>query len=161
MRALTILCAYTDLRPETKQALDPWGPEYVDVSSSPQAYWSAVRDRWTGERDLVIIEHDVVVHDQVMPEFAQCDRLWCTFPYPCAQGGQFETGAGCARYSKYLQRFIPASEIEEKAVHWVYCDCPPECSPGICWHHMDAYLVGAFQRYDISLHLHEGAVGHV
>jgi hypothetical protein len=157
---LNILCAYTDLVPETKRALDPWNPEYVNVSSSPLAYWAAVRERWAGERDLVNIEHDVIIHERVILEFTQCDRLWCTFPYPCAQGGQFETAAGCARYSKYLQQLVPVPEIE-RAVHWAYCDCPPECSPGICWHHMDAYLVEAFQRHGVSVHLHEGAAGHV
>lgn len=61
----------------------PETAEWADVSGDPHDYWRVLSDVWnqciqTGE-DAIIIEHDVVCHDDVIEQFANCPEPWCTF----------------------------------------------------------------------------------
>lgn len=56
------------------------------------AYW------WLSRESFVVVEHDIAIHDTVLPQFEECQQPWCTFPY---SGGHelLTNGLGCARFA--------------------------------------------------------------
>jgi hypothetical protein len=131
------------LRPETVEALErycPYDVEYVDVSDDVTSYHRLIVDEWWPRVDLVVVEHDVVVHETVFQTFEQCPEPWCVFPYP--RGGECLVGLGCARFRKEL----------------------PEIRPSICgrhWMSVDTWVAGMLQMKGFAPHPHEPWVGHV
>ena len=112
---MRILLGYTDegLHPDTaaRMAAVP-GVEMVDVSADDFAYWRALEERWTGDCDLLVVEQDMVIHDQVIPQLEACPGDWCTFGYPIFNSAQrLIQGLGCTRFSAALQRKVPAAEF--------------------------------------------------
>jgi hypothetical protein len=94
--------------------------ELISVGHDVSAYWHAIRDRWTGEDDLVIIEQDNVITGEVIPSFQECEKKWCSFSYLGPPGMNFngneegrvlKKSLGCTRFTAELQREIPASMI--------------------------------------------------
>ena len=77
---MRVTCFYWDLHPEAKAAL-PADAELVWTGPDDDGYWRELSARWDGTRDLVVIEHDIVIHDRVIPQFAACPAPWCEFPY--------------------------------------------------------------------------------
>src|SRR5215467_7785983 len=112
---MRILLGYTDdgLHPATAaQVAAIPGVEMVDVRADDFAYWRAIEQRWAGEADLLVIEQDMVIHGQVIPQLEACPGQWCTFAYPIFNSGQRLTqGLGCTRFSAALQRKVPAAEF--------------------------------------------------
>ena len=141
------------LYPSARRALAQYAPdaELVDVSGDDYGYWEQIRGRWTGETDLLLVEQDVELTDQVMPQLGECASLWCTFGYVYWRTWPPSTDAcGCARYTARLQRDIPAEVIEAA---WGTCGvcCGPDGRAGYgrpprpgCWRHVDAAILTAF-----------------
>jgi hypothetical protein len=128
---MVILCGYNgngNLRPETVQALDSFSAghrvDYVDTSFSPTAYWHAIRDRWTGECDLVTVEQDMLITAENIPSFADCASDWCCYEYPGPDHLPFmlRWSLGCTKFSKELQRKIPAEQIAGDYMVWFLID---------------------------------------
>ena len=65
---------------EVIDSVPPW-TIWVDVRGGPDAYWEAFCDIWAEGTDFAIIEHDVVIHADVVRQFAECPEPWCTFGY--------------------------------------------------------------------------------
>jgi hypothetical protein len=143
------------LYPSAIRALQAYAPgfELVDVSGDDYAYWGQIRARWTGEKDLVLVEQDVEITADVLPGFIGCPSPWCTFRYRYWRTWPPSADAcGCTRYSARLQREIPARVIE---AGWGTCGacCGPDGRPGYgspprpgCWRHVDAAILTAFQE---------------
>jgi hypothetical protein len=156
------------LRAETKDALLAHAPsaEFVDTSDSTLRYWEEFRKRWTGEADLVNVEHDIIIHEDVMPQFEACDSLWCVFPYPFTARIAYTRAMGCTKYSAELQRFVTREEIdrmrEDECQMQLALLCVPECAEGFCWHRLDALLDAVFAKNRITeVCIHEPGVKHL
>lgn len=134
---MRIACFYTDLRPACRAALPP-GAELVWTGADDGHYWRELMARWDGTDDLVTIEHDVEIHDQVIPQFAACDSLWCLFPYPYGDyaPGAICTGAlGCTKFSAQCQRQFP--DIAQRAADFALANGLP---PEPVWDACDSYI---------------------
>lgn len=105
-----VLCAYTDLDPRAEEALDLYAPgaAKVDVKGDGDAmgpgagfiYGRLLRDWVARGEAFAIVEHDVVLHDEVMPSFEACLEPWCSYPYSTAKGGRMYEALGCVRYRR-------------------------------------------------------------
>ena len=162
---MRVLCCYTNMRPQTKAALDKYATgyeaEYVgnleyDLDND-YAYWREVKRRWNGTEDLVIIEHDIEIGQDTLQGFAECPGDWCTYAYPIIDKQTWLAyGLGCARFSARLQRAV-TPDIIEKTYKACWC-CEPKrmgtftlidvlnhgrtvkpVIPG-CWRHLDLEL---------------------
>jgi hypothetical protein len=152
-----VLCCYTDLRPETKAALPP-GTELAWTGADDFAYWREITARWDGTDALVIVEHDIEIHEQVIGQFAACPAPWCTFPYfygPDRDPSRVMYQAlGCAKFSAQCQRDFPAGQI---AASVSARDGTPPRPP---WHSCDTYICRALLHAGIATCLHEPWVTH-
>lgn len=149
---MRIVCLYNQLHPLTVKSIAAHAPdaEFVDTSGSDTAYWEAIAARWMGEDDLMLIEHDVEIHAQVIPQFDSCPELWCHFPYPY-RGGLTTMATGCTRYRAALQRRIAVEEILAAPSY--------RGIPGH-WEFMDVTIATAFSRKGVEVCDHSPPVGH-
>jgi hypothetical protein len=184
-----VLCAYTDLYPATKEALARYAPEteFVDVSGDDYAYWRAITGRWTGEDDLLVVEHDIEIHDQVIPQLEACEEPWCTFPYRLWRPDAWcYASLGCTRFSAELQRLVTPGEIQQQQAMWLtpqegasgityhlsvmpddeMCRCSGRGQPP-CWRHIDMAIADTLQngrpgvRNPVGAHVHAPSVIHL
>ena len=111
---MRILCCYANLRPETAATIAEFAPEteLVDVTDDTYGYWHNIRDRWTGDEDLMVIEQDIEITAEVVPSFEACSKPWCLFEYPGHPFmGTLSSHLGCTRFSKELQRAVPCESM--------------------------------------------------
>jgi len=155
------LLGYTPdgLHPDTVRALAQYSeapPEMVDVSGDDFAYWRAVRQRWTGEDDLVLIEQDNVIHESVIPQFMTCSGEWCVFPYLIFNSKQRLTqGLGCTKFSASLQRRAKAEGFEADGS--LYTDG----KTGIPWNFLDLIIAERLRLgHGLQPHVHEPDIEH-
>lgn len=150
-----VLCAFTDLHPKTVTALRtlamPRCPvDVVCVAHNEFGYRDAIADRWTGDEDLVLIEHDIEISDDVLPSFEGCDGPWCTFAYQhMTLDNWLDRGLGCVRFSAALQRAIPFGK----------CLASPAPVPG-SWRHLDGQIAATLETAGHDRHVHESTVTH-
>jgi hypothetical protein len=186
---MRVLCAYTDLNPATEAALRKYAPgtDFIDVSGDDYAYWAAICERWTGQDDLLVVEHDIEIHDQVIPQMQACAEPWCSFAYRLWRPDAWcHNALGCTRFSAALQRSVSTVEIEQIQARWMIaaptpkgvgysagiiaegelCLCSGAGSPP-CWRHIDYKIAdtlegrGPGQRTPLGVHVHEPPVCHM
>lgn len=154
---MRIACFYTDLHPACRDSLPP-DTELVWTGAGDDHYWQEISKRWDGSDDLLIIEHDVEVHDQVVPQLLACASDWCAFPYDYPtwpDGPPLITQAlGCTRFSAALQRKFPTEKIAAD-VHAI--DGFP---PVPFWHLCDEFIRRTLCRAGIETCQHEPVVTH-
>jgi hypothetical protein len=128
--------------------------EMIETGRDVSDYWHAIRARWTGDDDLVIIEQDNVITAEVLPSFAECDEPWCCFSYLGPPGLDLDgSGAGrvlmkslgCTKFSADLQAKITATMISDKE-YFVF-------------HLLDMRLSRLLEVHDYQPHVH-GAIEH-
>lgn len=139
---MNIACCYTALHPACAAAL-PEGAIRTDVSGDDMAYWRVLRSLWAGAAPLLVIEHDIELHAQVLPQLAACIRDWCTFPYAQQPGLNFTCtqALGCTRFSAGLQRAVPFPAPAR-------------------WESLDGAIATVLLAAGHSAHVHEPAVTH-
>ena len=155
---MRVLCCALEgqVHPDTVTALSQCFPGHELVflpAGDPHAYWTMIMGRW-GSDDLVIIEQDIVIHDQVVPQFQACPQPWCAFdhfPYYTLAPADFKV-IGCVRYRAEVQRDIDPGRYLALFPGGKH-DADDECTTRkICWRHVDqalAWTVGG------QPHLHE------
>lgn len=105
--SLLVLCAYTSLDPRTRKALEEYAPgtEFVETPAGDDfAYWRALAARWTGDNDLVVIEHDIEIGPDTIASFQACPEPWCVYAYQLFGSTSYAGGLGCVKFSAALQR---------------------------------------------------------
>jgi hypothetical protein len=104
---MIIICPYTDLDPRTERAVRDQAPHALFIHVEGLfGYWCLLNQFWTGQDDLVVIEHDMNLRGGEIASFRGCNEPWCTFRYPLYSGHRTPTayGLGCVRFSDGLQR---------------------------------------------------------
>lgn len=179
---------YTKKHPKAVAALPP-DAEFVYTGGGLGTYWEEIEKRWTGEDDIVFVEHDNVLHEDVIPEFSTCPEPWCAFPYFCgSMVGEwsptsnkqvdpvwsnrgtlapltFATEAlGCTKISQEAQCLVTVDDVLRINETSGY-GCPDcgENNPGnpICWTHIDSFTSLAFKQAGLKVHVHPRPVDHL
>jgi len=154
---MRIVCFYTDLHLACKKSLPP-DAELVWTGDGDDHYWREISKRWGGFDDLLIIEHDMEIHDRVVPQLLECASPWCVFPYeygPRWPDAPLITQAlGCTRFSSELQREFTTEFI---AADVSAADGLP---PVPFWHNCDLYIRRALTRAGLKECQHRPPVTH-
>lgn len=96
---------WPSVTPDTLAALQDLGIDHrsVRMGHDALAYWRTFLGLWNAGEPFVLVEHDVVLHAEVMPQFTTCPERWCVFPYHRHDARQtfpdlLEASLGCARF---------------------------------------------------------------
>ena len=143
--------------PAAVAALEAHAPqaEVIDVSRSNYAYWEAIRERWTGERDLVIIEQDIEIGADTVAMMEQCEQDWCCYAYPIFRTKvRLRVGLGCIKVSAAAQRRVTADRIAEG-----FATCA-QCRGKGCWWHLDGRVAAMLKQGGFFPHVHGDVTHH-
>jgi len=151
-----ILVGYSQLRPEVRAALDRHADGcdviYHDCSASNEAYHEFLDEHWQIGLDLVVIEHDIVIDERVIPEFQACPKPWCGFGYEVGVG--YGVYLGCTRFRRQLLDAVPDAFdlVQQERQSGV----PPKA-----WYRLDVRLDAVLREHDFEPHLHMPPVRHL
>lgn len=147
-----ILVPYVELDPRVVAAI----PEPVcleSVAESETAYFEVLSRYWG--QDLIVIEHDIVIHDKVIPEFLACLEPWCAFPYR-HRSGQVAPALGCTRFRKEL----PDIMDELGAISTTRTGRNDNSRPKI-WQRLDTRIHLLLSERGYKCHVHTPEVEHL
>ncbi|MHB8490616.1 MAG: hypothetical protein ACYDA6_00155 [Solirubrobacteraceae bacterium] len=156
---MRVVLAYTAVHPLTQASLERYAPghEAFYVGHNAKAYCALLCDLWAAGDGFLLVEHDIELHDRVLPELQACPEPWCTFPYPGA--GWAQTGdpllydsLGCTRFSSALLAAEP--DVMAEAAR-----ASGGLEPGD-WRHMDVSLNPRLRWRGYEPHVHWPAVAH-
>lgn len=160
---MRVVCFYTELHPKTLESLTAYAPnaELVETpKGDPYAYVRELESRWTGDEDLVVVEHDKEITADTLPTFESCRLPWCIFDYyiyPEPQRRLARVGLGCARFTAACQRIVTVTEwMQPDSPEWKECYL---CHGKGCWRYMDSRIASALEAEWLSPHVH-GLVAH-
>lgn len=155
---MKIICCYTRLDPRVAAMLAAHAPdaELVDLSYDPHlGYWQEIAKRWTGEEDLMIVEHDVLIHGGTVESFQSCREPWCLYGYRIFRTQvRCTMGLGCVRFTAECQQQTSPAEIAE-----AFSTCPT-CHGAGCWYHLDSRIAEVLLSVGLKPHDH-GDVYHL
>lgn len=118
------------LHPLCERALARYAPEaeMFDLGNRPDAYHELLCEVWAAGEAFLVVEHDVEIHADVVPELEACPEPWCLYPYgigfpprPC------DCALGCTRFSADLIAAVPDLMRSLPCRDWRRQDC--EISP--------------------------------
>lgn len=116
------------------------------------AYSRRMAAWWSTGDDLIIIEHDVVIHDRVLPAFWRCPKVWCVYPYHVA--GSWVTGLGCVRFRGGLLDVLPSAVRDANTID----------DDGLRagdWRRMDVRIAKVLHTLGVHEHIHWPPVTHL
>jgi len=158
------VCVATALHPQARQSFRKHAPlgEVVQADAADwRAYWRVIAARWGRGDDLLIVEHDVILHEAVLPQLESCLEPWCLFPYRhpgCGPSGWMMTGLGCTRFRREFQDRVTLEEIASQAGNCSRCDGKERKHE--CWMHLDGRIREAGERLGFTAHAHWPSAGH-
>jgi hypothetical protein len=101
---------YTAVHPWTVAGA-PRDAVWVDVSSSPIAYYGALLEIWERGETFAVLEHDVVCRPDVVEAFEECPEPWCSYGYSdichkeCMEA--WANALGCTRFRREVLEAVP------------------------------------------------------
>lgn len=130
-----------------------WRVHVEPLGFKTDAYWRSLCRWWEScaksRKDLMLVEHDVVVHDDVLRQLDECPEPLCAFTYWL--GNAYGYGLGCTRFRGSLARLHP--DAVERAGRLTNDGLP---------------MVGHWKRMDTRMwqvlgkpHVHEPPVKHL
>lgn len=158
---MRVVFPHTTAHPDALHALDRYAPHAERVELNPdddQAYWRLLCEVWAAERTTLIVEHDIELHDRVIPELLACPEPWCAFPY---HGPGYGTGGnsllftslGCTRWSGELMRSLPE----------LVRTCTRPDAIGVMensWRRLDIWILNRLTEAGHEVHTHWPPVAH-
>ena len=104
-----IVCGWTRYPPPATIATLSWYPHQLHyVGNSDFDYFDFLESWWTSsEREMVVLEHDIVPQRELIEEMLDCDRVWCAALYPFEEKWLF--GLGLTKFSLPLRQAFPTS----------------------------------------------------
>lgn len=152
-----VLCCTVTPHPVAAAALASYAPqaEVLDVTGDNYAYWNAIAARWTGERDLIIVEQDIEIGPRTVQVMEGCRQDWCCHAYPIFRTRvRLRVGLGCIKISAAAQRKIPVGKIAEG-----FSTCAA-CKGKGCWWHLDGRIAAMLKRAGYFPHVHGDVTHH-
>lgn len=149
-----VVVPFTKLHPVTARRLNRYAPGHERVRLDPgddEAYWRVLADAWAGTNDLVVVEHDIGIHGQVLPGFAACWQPWCGHAYRLHR--ETRMCLGCTRFTAELQG------AEPDLLEVVGKDTSGEAPPKVWWR-LDVRLQAELERRGYRQHEHLPQVAH-
>ena len=147
-----MLVPYVDLHPLAREGLLRHFPdaELVRLSRAPDAYYSFLSAEWASGVGFVVVEQDIEIHADVVPQLEACSEPYCVFPYSGPIGdGQGDpllyNSLGCTRFSSALLAELPSLMAE---------------LPVRDWRRLDAHIWPALQGAGVTPHFHWPVVKH-
>ena len=152
-----VILPYTEVNEETRAAVagntDPRYVEMVKLERT-ESYWELWDRLWRGARDFIIVEHDIVIHEEVLPQFRACREPWCTFGYPYAFGPAPYHGTGCVRFRAEMMEAVP--DLIEAVGRRSGTHHPPRH-----WCSIDGFMQTELWARGYHGHQHHPPVGHL
>lgn len=102
--------------------------EMVDLGERHDAYYTLLRQLWEDGEAFLIVEQDVEIHADVIPDLEACAGEWCGYLYG-APGNKpdeplfMEAALGCTRFSSSLLERFPSFMAELPVRDWRRLDC--------------------------------------
>ena len=149
-----ILVPFTRLHPATARLLNRYAPAHVRVRIDPEdvdAYWRIVADAWRQPGDLLIVEQDIGIHAQVVPDLTACREPWCGHAYSIGQ--QMLMCLGCTRFTAELKT------AEPDLLDAVGADGTGGM-PARHWQRLDVRILDHLRTRGYTQHIHKPPVTH-
>lgn len=149
-----VVVPFTRIDDRTRAALDQHAPGWVGAPldpAQPDAYQTLMEAEWSRPGDLVVIEHDIGIHANVLPDFTDCPGLWCGNPYPIATG--LAVCLGCTRFRHELKAAVPDLFARVDAL-------PPDGVGRRDWRRMDVRIAAVLTQAGFGVHTHHRPVAH-
>jgi hypothetical protein len=149
-----ILLPYTRLHPATARLANRHAPGHIRARIDPgndNAYWALLAAAWRQPGDLVVIEHDIGIHTDVVPGFSACREPWCGHAY--LTGQQRLIALGCTRFTEQLKA------AEPDLMDPVGADGTGGL-PAKHWGRLDVRILDELRRRGYEQHEHPGDVKH-
>ena len=121
--ALKVVVPYVNLHPLALKGLQEHAPDadLVDLGPGSDRYYLYLCGLWREGESFLIVEQDIEIHGDVLPQLEQCPEPWCIFPYPgprpargWSQNPDNDPNAhllyrslGCTRFSSELMGKFP------------------------------------------------------
>ena len=158
---MIVICAPVEgkLWPATEASLAAYAPqaEIIPIAEGDiHRPWADYAARW-GKDDLVVIEQDVIIHEDVLPGFERCPEPWCLYParHYGRSGGFQDTGIMCNRFRVEFMRAVSVADVEAVP------GCCPRCNGDPkCFAHLDGRTREAGEAAGFKIHVHWPSVGH-
>lgn len=103
--------------------------EIVYVGGARSDYHRLLAALWDAGRTFAVVEHDIEIHEEVVPTFESCAHDWCLYPYPrhLLPETLLTENLGCTRFGEKLLTSEPdliqrAGEFPEKPMDWSRLD---------------------------------------
>ena len=160
---MIVLCVPVVFWDSCRDSLAKYAPAAViipaEAADSP-AWWREIKARWDDPDDLLLVEQDIAIHDQVIPQFGACRQPWCSFPFPRPNEDPpslQERGLGCTRFTAKFRQMVTTADVEAGAGSCWECE---GIKPG-CFRHVEGRIGDAAGRAGMpGPHVHWPPVGH-
>jgi hypothetical protein len=119
---------------------------FVDVSSDNYAYWRLLRSLWSLEETFVIVEHDMVPSEEMIPGMWSCPEVWCAHAY--RMDSIVETALGLVKFGSALLRSTSSLLDGIMEQHRV-------------WSGLDSIVIAELHRRGYKEHVHQPPVRHL
>lgn len=105
---------------------------FAYVGQDDEAYWRLLCELWADAEDFLIVEHDMELHAEVIPQLVACENDWCVFPYSGSQPiwtrkrtdnpprtpVVFRCALGCTRFRRQLMLDEPQAITHMRLHTW-------------------------------------------
>ena len=137
---LIVPTASRGLQEDTVRSLIDAGADFeiVFLEDDPGAYTRLFVEMWSAGESWINVEHDMLIHDDVVPQFEKCPELWCGFSYTVGDPPYRLAALGCTRFRAELMAREPG------LMHVVAADGTGGLPAGD-WRRMDVRIQGELQ----------------
>ena len=146
---MKIVVPYTVRLEPVEEVLEPFSPQWVDVSGDVEAYYRLLRDTWAEGERFIVVEHDNVPTAEVLQELWDCPYAWCGSPYLVM--GRIQAALGCTRFHEVLL----------KTVDDLWVQVPFTRAEYRAWPHLDVVMHMALVERGVGMHIHETVIDHL
>lgn len=154
---MRVICPHVNrTHPLTAESLSDHVPnaEWFYVGGAPDSYWRLLCDLWGRRESFLLIEHDMELHEGVIPDLAECPAPICLFPYPgptpskgWSQSNPEDSllyrSLGCTRFSAAVMAAQPNFMLDLTEHRWQF---------------LDTVIIPGLMELDYVTHVHWPAV---